>query len=254
MGLDCRRRRSRRLALAALALIALADRSEAQFVGPPGQVGMATPAGEWAEAEILTVTPKWLVLQNPQGQQFPVSLAANSVQLFLIRWPTTPDRLAPDAWIEASGGIGNSNQLLTDHVDVYQGPSKGFLPTARDPIQLLYNGLGDYLTPLDVFSDQRNVLGDDFRRQPENNFPTGMYVVGPVVGRNPLLVQILGNTRVSLVGPQGVPSMTLVTPGSSTLVRAGDLVRYHVVDASPRSLTLSELWVYKTVPIDQYAP
>src|SRR5438874_1362942 len=56
--------------------------------------GMATAnlsqQGEWAE--VVTVTAKWMVLMNQQGQQFPVAI--NNIGLFVIRWPTTLDKVA----------------------------------------------------------------------------------------------------------------------------------------------------------------
>jgi hypothetical protein len=241
--------RSGSLALAAVALLVMTARSEAQFLDPVSRAGMGALQVEWSEAEILTVTPKWLVLQNPKGQQFPVFLA--DLPLFLIRWPTSPDRLAPDSWMEVTGGIGNSNQILTDHGDIYQGAAKNLLPV-RGPTRVLFNSMGMILTPTDI--SLMNALGDDFRRRPEDIRPVGMYVVGPIVSRNPLIVDTPGNTQVAVLGAQGAPSMTLITQGSSSLVRPGDLVRYLTAGVGPRSLNLSQLWVYKTIPLDQYAP
>src|SRR5437868_6325008 len=84
-----------RFALALLAIAAWsAPRSEAQYpdnvVEPPGGEAVRPPSTRgWAE--VVTITPKWLVLQNEQGQQLPVPL--NDIDLFVIRWPITADRI-----------------------------------------------------------------------------------------------------------------------------------------------------------------
>jgi hypothetical protein len=235
---------SGRLVLAGVALVALATRSEAQVAGGFGPGGMVipqiTPQGDWAE--VLTVTPRWLVLQNRQGQQFPVSLDA--VQEFLMRWPTAPDRLAPDAWVEAFGAIRFSNQIVTDHVDVFQGTSKSMVTLMRVPI----DGSGQILTPARV--DTQSNYGDDFQVAGQDKQPRWLYVAGPVVNRNPLIVATTDNTPVTMFGPQGFPPMTLLTRGSATLVQPGDEVWYDTIAFGPRSLSLSQLMVYKTVPFN----
>src|SRR5262245_857599 len=61
-------------------------------------------------AEVVSVTPKWLVLRDEEGKQYPVSVEA--IGLFLCRWPTTLDRISPGAMVEATGVDAQSNRLL----------------------------------------------------------------------------------------------------------------------------------------------
>jgi len=243
---------SGRSALAVVALMALATRSEAQSAGTMGRGGMAFPQfsaqGDWAE--VVTVTPKWLVLQNQQGQQFPVSLSRDTVNLFLIRWPTSPNRLPADAWVEAIGLNGNSNQILTDHVDVFQGATKSLAPV---PMRETLNQRGQFVLPPQMDSYETS-FGDNFQRGPADRLTVYTHVVGPVVNRSPLTVGSPDNVIVTVLGPQGSPPMSLITFGTSSFVRAGDLVWYLVSDSIPRSLVLTQLMVYKNVPLDQYAP
>lgn len=237
-----------RLAWWVVAFVALAARSEAQYSVPSLPVGNVpiAPQGQWAE--IITATPTWLVLQNKQGQQFPVSLAA--VRLFLMRWPTSANRLAPDAWVEATGFNQGSNQIRTDHVDVLQGASRSLVPELKlDSI----NERGQYLIPL-LMDTYSTAFGDDFRRPTPDRLPVFLHVVGPVINRSPLMVGSLDNTRFTVLGPQGDPDMSLITFGSPTFVRQGDVVWYDTADAGPRTLTLTQLMVYKNVPLDKFAP
>ena len=52
---------------------------------------------------------KWIVVQNQQGQQFPIAM--QGVAQFLIRWPTTPNALTPSSLVEAIGEDVGSNTL-----------------------------------------------------------------------------------------------------------------------------------------------
>ncbi|HEX8199030.1 MAG TPA: hypothetical protein VF590_00980 [Isosphaeraceae bacterium] len=239
-----RGRVSARLALAAAALLAApVARSEAQVAGGFGPDGLVfprfSPQGEWAE--VLTVTPRWLVLQNQQGQQFPVNI--DSVQLFFMRWPTSPDRLTPDALIEAYGAIRFSNQIVTDHVDVFQGPSRAMTTPRQDP----YDQFDQLVIPSSIIG-REYTFGDDFRNSGNTGQPVQLHVAGPVVNRNPLTVMTPGNSPVSILGPQGLPLMFLKTQGAMPLVQPGDLAWFVTIGSGPRSLSLAQLWVYKSVP------
>lgn len=204
-----------------------------------------TPQGEWAQ--VLTATPRWLVLQNQKGQQFPVSTA--EIRSFLIRWPTTLDRLAPGTLVEATGPDLGTNQLQTDHVDVYEGTAQqlGIAPTVETIV-----GFNRILTSFDV--DQQNTYGFDMFRMlspAELQMPRRLHVVGPLVGLNPIRIEIGGNIAVAVLPMMGQFSVTSVTPGSASFVREGDLVYATPAEARPRGLLLSRLVVYKTTPLNQ---
>ena len=227
-----------------------AGRSEAQYSGIMGR-GLPpspkfSPQGDWLE--VLTVTPQWLVLKNQKGQQFPVALSA--VDLFVMRWPTTPDRLGPDSWVEVFSINNRSNQVLTDHLDVFQGAAKSLLPPPR---RAPVNQQGDYVFPL-LMDTYDTGFGDDFRRSPVDGLPVYLDLVGKIVNRSPVVVESPDNTRITVVGPRGNPSMSLVTFGSPAFVRPGDAAWCLVTNATPRTLILSQLWIHKTMPFDRFAP
>jgi hypothetical protein len=244
-----RRTGSGRLALAIVALVAMTTRAEAQRSRPidPTEIVVPPSQGDWAE--VMTVTPTWLVLQNQRGQQFPVSRAL--VDLFLIRWPTSPDRLAANSWVEATGFSGGANRILTDHVDVFQGTSRSLVPGARLDS---FNEKGQFLIPL-LMDTYETAFGDNFQfTVPTTQLSTFLHIVGQVVNRNPLAVGTTDNAQVTVLGPQGSPPMTLVTFGSESFaafVQPGDVVWYDTTNVGPRGLSLAQLMVYKTVP---YAP
>jgi hypothetical protein len=204
--------------------------------------------GDWGE--VLTVTSKWLVIQNQQGQQFPVALTG--VQMFVMRWPTTLDGIAPGALVEASGIDLGTNQVQTDHVDVFEGTANqlGVFPTVQYII-----GFNRILTQFDI--DSQNAYGVDFYRYltpAEINMPRRLHVVGPIVDLNPLRVGVGGGIAMTIVPTLGSFFVTSVTPGSTSFVRQGDLVFFVPVEAAPKSLNLSQLVVYKRTPLKQFAP
>src|SRR3954447_19482285 len=78
------------------------------------------PRGAWGE--VIMANERWLVVQNNQGQQFPV--AAASIQQFLVRCPTTLNALTNQSWVEATGVDAGSMTVRTSHVDVYEGTDR----------------------------------------------------------------------------------------------------------------------------------
>ena len=70
----------------------------------------------------------------------------------------------------------------------------------------------------------------------------------------PLVLAAPGNESVGVVGAAGGMSMTSVTPGSPGLVRAGDLVWCLPAGITPRSLAITQLVVYKSMPVGQFVP
>ena len=208
-------------------------------LGPiPLQLPRAT--GTWAE--VLTVTPNWLVLQNGQGQQFPVALDA--IGVFLMRWPTSMDHVAPDALIEATGVDIGSNAIRTDHVDCYEGGARSLVtPTVQQSV-----GYHPVLTAYDV--DQLPTYGARYFLLPaEEQVPNRIHVVGPIVGVAPLQVSIGGNNALGILPALNGLSMSAITPGAIAMVSRGDMVYLTVQDALPKSLAVSQLVVYKKYPI-----
>jgi hypothetical protein len=217
-------------------------------MGLSGMAARMPSQGDWGE--ILTVTSKWMVIQNQQGQQFPISLAG--VRLFVIRWPTTLDKIAPGALVEATGVDLGTNQVQTDHVDVFEGTANqlGVFPAVQTIL-----GFNRIVTQFDL--DSWNTYGYDLYRYlspDEMNMPRRLHVVGPIVDISPLRLGVGGGIAITVVPTLGSFFMTSVTPGSTSLVRRGDLVYFVPIEATPKSLTLNQLVVYKKIALSQFVP
>ncbi len=204
------------------------------------------PQGDWAR--VITVTAKWLVLQDEQGRQYPVSIDA--IGQFAMRWPTSLDRIPADALIEVTGRNLGNQRVQADHLDVYLGPARNLVvPTAQYII-----GLGRVVTPFDF--ERLNTFGINLQYilQPgEDRIPPRFHVVAPPAQLDPLLLNIGGNNVITVVpGGEGM-TMTQVTAGALSLVRPGDLAFCvaNLPQSTARTLVLDQLVIYKPVPIDQ---
>lgn len=202
-------------------------------------------------AEVVSVTPKWLVLRDEEGKEYPVSVDA--IGLFICRWPTTLDRIGTGALVEATGVDAQSNRLMTDHIDVYEGSAR----TLVRPGLLMVYGNGRGWRPID-FTFNADVYGDPFPglgapiQGGVNTGPQRMHIVGPLVSKAPVMVAWEGNNAMLVVGgPAGV-SLSQITPGSINYVRPGDLAYFAAQDARPKSLVLEQLVIYKAMPLDQF--
>src|SRR4051794_14172420 len=117
---------------ALVALVAIASATGLAQVGPGGRapdpVPVATNRGTSAEpipprpgwAEVIAATPRWLVIQNERGQQFPLEIS--KIGLFPVRWPAGPERLAIGTLAEIVGVDLGANRIEADHVDLFEGP------------------------------------------------------------------------------------------------------------------------------------
>jgi hypothetical protein len=202
-------------------------------------------------AEVITATREWLVLQDEEGKQYPVSL--NAIGLFVTRWPTTLDRISPDALVEATGVDADSNRILTDHLDVFEGAARNMVV----PGLVLITGSGRAYRPID-FTFNADAYGDPFPglgppiQGGVNTNPARMHIVGPLVRKAPVMIGWEGNNAMTVLAPPQGVSMSQITPGSAADIRPGDLVYFAAVDARPKSLVLEQLVVYKSMPIDQF--
>ncbi len=241
------------IAVFALGFFAPLARSQPNIAMPPGiaQSGMLSPQypipGNWAE--VLTVTDNWLVLVNEAGQQFPVSRSA--INLFVIRWPTTPERIAPESLIEVSGIDLSTNSVQADHVDVFYGASINLV----NPVAERVMGQGRALTPFDIWNQTRTGFNYLWMMSPhEAILPMGLHIVGPPVSTIPLQIGINGNSFITIVpAPNGL-SMSQVTLGTFSVLRPGDLAYFvnRRGQETPRTLNLSQLVIYKKMPLDQF--
>ncbi|WP_435016436.1 hypothetical protein TA3x_004002 [Tundrisphaera sp. TA3] len=206
---------------------------------------MQQAPGEWGE--IITATPKWLVVQNERGQQFPIPV--ENIRQFLVRWPSSPDLLTPQSLIEVNGFGVQNNTMVAEHIDVYEADARSLVtPTYQSS-----HGFNRTITGFDI--DQMRVEGiTNFWTPQEWMTPNQMHVVGNPIGTNPVRVAVMGSNQLTVMpGPEGL-TVTQITPGTSSYARPGDLVYVVSETAGVRGLDVSRLVLYKTMPLHQFAP
>lgn len=240
--------RNARLGLLALSVVTLGAGTAGSRQPNPAEI---PPGPAWAE--VLSVTPKWLVLRNAQGQQIPVSLGRDGVDMFVVRWPTTPDRLRLGSILEVTGLDVGTNTVQTDHVDVFEADARGLL-AGPWPFVASYNG-DQPIAP--YTADQRvATLGYDLLNAnlDASRQPARLHAVAEFAGVDPLRMFVGGNNTLSVApSPNGL-TLTQVTGGSATYVKPGDLAYYVPAAATPRALALSQLIIYKAMPLDRFTP
>lgn len=204
--------------------------------------------GEWLQ--VLTVTNKWIVLQNERGQQFP--LAVDAIDVFVMRWPTTLDRIGPTDLVEATGIDLGSQRIAADHIDVFKGAARNLVtPTLQRII-----GFNRVVTLFDA--ERQSTFGLSFAANltPEEwLLPWRYHVVAPAVSTIPLRLAVGGNNTLEITASTNGLSMAEVTPGIPSFVRPGDIAYAVPIEnqSDPRTLILSQLVVYKDVPSDVFA-
>jgi len=198
-------------------------------------------------AEVLTVTSKWVVLQNDRGQQFPVSFDA--IQLFIARSPLRISRIPAGALVEATGPDTGNSALLTNHVDVYSGGARDMVT----PTFLYLNGNGFVSRQIDftfnpgVYGDLYPGIGSPIQGNVLSG-PIQIHVVGPPTALAPLRLNTPGNSAIGILPatPGGITA-TQITPGTSSILKPGDVVYFVSTGIGVKSLVLSQLIVYKQV-------
>ncbi len=248
--------------LAAAAALRVPARGQAQAVGNGGALAQVPanlppppPKGAWGE--VIMANNRWLVVQNHQGQQFPI--AADAVSQFLIRWPTTLNALTRgESVVEVVGPDLGSNSLQTDHVDVFEGADRALvaatatriLPNNR-PDTAVDPGFNRFMNAFDVGS-QNLLYGWAYPVNPgQEGIPARLHVVGPVLNINPLQIVTPGN-NFATVASDGAMSVTQMTRGSCSFAEKGDLVYLMPTELTARTVVLSQLVLYKKIPLRQF--
>ncbi|WP_406694719.1 hypothetical protein V5E97_27070 [Singulisphaera sp. Ch08] len=215
------------------------------------------PPGAWGE--VIFANERWIVVQNSQGQQFPV--AADSINQFLVRWPTTLRDLTAKSMVEATGDDLGSMSLSTSHIDIYEGNDqtlvdptyKSLLPFGRvvTTIDPTYNRM---MNGFDIAS-QNTLYGWAYPINPgENGIPGQFYAVGNLLGVNPVRIGVPGDNVVRILPDSaGNMSMSQVTRGTPTFAQSGDSVFLTSVDRNVKSLVLSQLVLYKKIPFREFS-
>jgi hypothetical protein len=203
------------------------------------------PQGIWAE--IINVTPRWMVVQNNLGQQFPIS--TDRIRQFLVRWPSSPAMLSPNSMVEVTGPEAGSNVVIADHIDQYEADAQSLVSPA---VNNLY-GLNRTLSAFDV--DQMNTFGTVYWMTPEEYaMPSRMHIVGNAVSNDPVRVSGFGNNYYTIQPSANGMTVSQVTMGTSSFARRGDIVYLTPENVGPRSLVVSQLVLYKKIPLRQFQP
>lgn len=205
----------------------------------------AAPFGIWVE--VVSIGDRWLVVEDDAGKQYPVALAADNIDLFLIRWPITLDLLGPDCTIEASGINGENSIVVAPHADVFRGANQAMVvPTFQPVVEPRV-----FMNPYNIM--MMNIFGPVYMLPaPDQVQPRQMHVVGPWIqnaGLTPAIQQ--GGNSIYYIAAD---SMTEVTPGNPLHVAPGDLAFCLIDDWNGRTLRLRELIVYKSMPTAMFAP
>jgi len=214
------------------------------------------PQGAWGE--VIMANNKWVVVQNHQGQQFPI--ATDAVGQFLVRWPITLAGLTQESVVEAIGQDMGSNVLSTEHVDVFEGTDRSLvsptytilLPNNR-LVTTIDPGFNRFMNGFDIGS-QNLLYGWAYPVAPNQlAIPARLHAVGNVIGVNPLRLNVLGNNFVTVApaDPAGL-TVTQMTRGNSNFAEKGDLVFLMPTELTPRSVVLSQLVLYKKIPLRQF--
>jgi hypothetical protein len=221
---------------------------------PPGAYG-----------EVIFANTEWLVVQNQNGQQFPIKFADVINGNYLVRWATTPEALTQSSMVEAMGPTFSLNTLNTGHIDVYEGADQMLVrPQLQDTLSF-----GRAVTAIDpTYQRMMNAFDISSQNQlyawvyPINTAPGGipgqMYAVGSFLGFNGqggLNLAVPGN-RIAIVMPDASNhiTMTQVTKGLPVFAQKGDIVFLVTNSVAPRGLVLSQLVLYKKIARKDFKP
>jgi hypothetical protein len=229
-----------------------------QIVGHPRGLPQLPPQGAWGE--VINATPRWLVIQNHTGQQFPIAL--DDIGEFLVRWPSSLDQHGGESMVEAVGNDLGSNVVEVTHVDVFEGADRslvsptynsvlanGALVTAIDPSFNRFMNAWDY-------AGQSMLYGWAFPiTNGANGIPSRLHIVGSVVQRSPLRLAVPGNNIATVIGGQNVAfTVSQVTRGSMNHARKGDYAFLLPRAINRKGLSVSQLILYKSIPFWQFNP
>jgi hypothetical protein len=231
-----------------------------QVVGQPRGLPQLPPQGAWGE--VINATPRWLVIQNHTGQQFPIALT--DVGEFLVRWPASLDGLGAGSLVEALGSDLGSNTVQVSHIDVFEGADRSLVSPTYNSL-LANNAVVTTIDP----SFNRFMNAWDYAGQTmlygwaypfpsgDNGIPTRLHVVGSVVQRIPLQLAVPGNNIATVVGVGGENAqftVSQVTKGSMNYARKGDYAFLMPSAINPKGLVVSQLILYKSIPLRQFSP
>ncbi len=198
--------------------------------------------GTWAE--VINATPKWIVVQDDAGRQYPI--AADSIKQFLIRWPSGVDQLNAGSLVEATGVNAGSNVVVADHLDIYEADAQRLVT----PNVTNLFGANRTLASLDEDRDQLST--SYYVSDEESAIPNRMNIVGNPTQAVPLMIRVNQTNAITIQPGGGGMTVTQVTLGSNSFARKGD-VAYIVADGTAqRGINVAMLVLYKTIPLRQF--
>ncbi len=204
-----------------------------------------TPQGYWAE--VISATSRWIVVQDDKGRQFPI--ASDSIKQFFVRWPSSISQLTTASMVEATGVDGGSNTVIADHLDIYEADAQNLV---TPNVQNLY---GNNRTLASIDEDHNGQVDVAYSVSPaEATIPNRVNLVGRPINNNPLQVQTSGNNSMMIVPGGGGMSVSQVTHGTMSYAKRGDQVFIVTRDATTRTLEVTQLVLYKTVPLRAFQP
>jgi len=229
-----------------------------QVVGHPRGLPQLPPQGAWGE--VIHATPRWLVIQNHSGQQYPIAI--DDIGEFLVRWPSSLDALGAGSVVEAVGIDLGSNVVEVNHIDVFEGADRSLVAPTYSSL-LTNNAMVTTIDP--TFNRLMNAW--DYAGQSMlygwaypvtngvNGIPSRLHVVGGVLQRSPLRLAVPGNNLATVVAGQNVTfTVSQVTRGSMNHARKGDYAFLLPRELNPKGLVVSQLILYKTIPFRQFNP
>jgi len=229
-----------------------------QVVGQPRGLPQLPPQGAWGE--VINVTTRWIVIQNHSGQQYPISI--DDIGEFLVRWPSSVERMGAGTVVEAVGRDLGSNVVEASHIDVFEGqdrtlvaPTYNSLLPNNAVVTTIDPGFNRLMNAWD-YAGQSMLYGWAYPvRTGIEGIPARLHVVGTVVQRAPLQLSVLGNNFATVVPGANVQfTISQVTRGSITYVRKGDYAFMLPLEINPRGLVVAQLVLYKSIPFGQFKP
>jgi hypothetical protein len=229
-----------------------------QIVGHPRGLPQLPPQGAWGE--VINATPRWLVIQNHTGQQYPIAL--DDIGEFLVRWPSSLDQHGAESLVEAVGNDLGSNVVEVNHVDVFEGNDRSLVtPTYNSvlannmPVTAIDPGFNRFMNAWD-YAGQSMLYGWAYPiTNGANGISSRLHVVGSLVQRSPLRLAVPGNNFATVVGGQNVQfTVSQVTRGTMNHARKGDYAFMMPRAINAKGLSVSQLILYKSIPLWQFNP
>jgi hypothetical protein len=244
---------------------ALAQNRDVAFDAVRGQrtgVPQLPPDGAWGE--VVNATSRWIVIQNHDGQQFPIAI--DDIQEFLVRWPYSANELTQESMVEVAGQDVGSNVVRVNHIDVFEGTNRMLVSPSYNQIlpnnmivTTLDPGFNRFMNAWD-YAGQNLLYGWAYPVPPNlTGIPNRLHVVGNVIGKalGPATLQLRvglpGNNFATIVpDDSGRLTVTEITRGDARYVKKGDYAFLMPLQITARGVVLSQFVLYKQVPRAQF--